>query len=53
MVHALALDRDLSERFATLVNDSGPLFEPATAFRDLWPVFRVQKLRELQVAYYS
>jgi len=53
MVHALALDRDLNERFATLVNDGGPLHEPATAFHDLWPIFRVQKLRELHVAYYS
>jgi hypothetical protein len=51
MVDALALDQDLNERFAALLYDGGRLREAAIAFRELWPIFRVQKLRGLNVAY--
>jgi hypothetical protein len=52
MVNALALDERLNDEFASLLDQSPELGTAAGAFHELWPIFRVQELRERGVPYH-
>jgi hypothetical protein len=53
MVDALALDRGLNEEYAALLAEKSRARDAARVFHELWPIFRVQELRKLDVAYLS